>query len=140
MKNYPFNNKGRWYHDHILYPITISSRKRFINEYSEWINWVRNNKYDERMDIKNCNQFGLYTPCQAIHYPYYIYMYINKNAIINKKLYETYIQGDEKFQRGIKKIKSNTLFFVINNIQFDYLNIVTDFLEKKYNNKLYFEK
>jgi len=140
FENYPFNNKGRCYHGHILYPITISSRKRFINEYSDWISWVRNTKYNERMDIKNCNQFGLYTTCQAIHYPYYIYMYIHENAIINKKLYDTYIAGDKRFQRGIRRIKSNTLFFVINNTEFDYSNIVTDFLEKKYNNKLYFEK
>ena len=45
--------------------MTISSRKKFIKEYSEWINWVRNLKYDKRLNLGECSEFGLYSQCTA---------------------------------------------------------------------------
>ena len=152
FKNYPFIFNIPWYnprtvfknkllyHPHILYPMTISSRKKFIKEYSEWINWVRNLKYDKRLNLEKCSEFGLYSQCVSSHYPYYIYMYLNNNATINTNLFDTYIGGGRFFKYSIKKIKSDTLFFVINNIQSKYLNTITEFLENKYPNKLCFEK
>ena len=152
FKNYPFIFNKPWYnlrtifmnklqyHPHILYPMTISSRKKYIEEYSEWINWVQNLKYDQRLNLRECSKFGLYSQCVSSHSPYYIYMYLNNNAIINQNLFDTYIEGDKFFKYQIRNIKSNTLFFVINNTKSNYLNTVTEFLEDKYPNKLYFEK
>ena len=67
-------------------------------------------------------------------------MYLNNYSTINTNLVDTYIAGNISFKYSIKNIKSDTLFFVINNIQSNYSNTVKEFLEDKYPNKLYFEK
>ena len=146
LSNYPYNSKSKWYHPHIVYPMTISSRSNFIDEYKEWIQWVRDMPYTSRLDIKNCNKFGLYINCIGSHYPYYIYMYINNNTIINKNLYDTYIDCSKmnniyySFYINIRIHINNPLFYVINGCSSNYKDSFTKFIHEKFPDKQYFEK
>ena len=128
-----------------------TNRTRFSlkeNEYSEYINWIRSFTYDKRLDIKQCKNYGVHEACHGLHYPYRIYLWLNNlGLIVDDRLQETYLDGDiassNLFELNFLKLilfQQNTPYFVINNGTSKNKKVITEYLEKKFNNKLYFEK
>lgn len=142
--NYPYTYKYNKYHPHIPYAFTKTTYNNFLNEYSEWISWIRNSDYKKRLNIDKCHDYGLHKPCQQLHYPYRIYLYINNLGKISNNLYDIYLFGDNNFFLPIQIYYFNILykapFLTINNINKDSKNIIYMFLSKKFSRKLYFEK
>ena len=144
FSTYPYCNINETYFPHIPYAFTKTSYNNFLNEYKDWISWIRNFNFKSREPIKNCKKYGLYMPCQQLHYPYRIYLYKNNLGSLSKNIYETYILGETNIliniQLFIYSIFFKCPFFVINNIKNINKNKITKFLQKKFPQKLYFEK
>jgi len=145
FKNYPFNFIKHHHYSHIPYAITKSTTIDYINEYSEWIKWVRSFPYTKRYE-EVCQENGLTKPCQESHYPYYIYMYkINKGIIkenINERnnTQEYTITAGPSMLNEMKELNNNHMTFVIQSGTSEYSKDINKFLESKYPTKLYFEK
>ena len=148
FKKYPYIHTKRKYHQHVPYACTKTSYINFLNEYSEYINWIRSFTYDKRLDIKQCKNYGVHEACHGLHYPYRIYLWLNNlGLIVDDRLQETYLDGDiassNLFELNFLKLilfQQNTPYFVINNGTSKNKKVITEYLEKKFNNKLYFEK
>ena len=144
FSNYPYCYKNESYHPHIPYAFTKTTFNNFLNKYHDWISWIRNSNYKKRLIINTCKNYGLYKPCQQLHYPYRIYLYKNNLGKINNKLYDVYLFGNNKFILNIQLFYFNILykapFLTINNINPKTKKQINKFLKKKFSNKLYFEK
>ncbi len=144
FKKYPYCNTNNLYHPHIPYAFTKTSFNNFLNEYNEWITWLRNCNYKKRIPINHCKKYGLNIPCQQLHFPYRIYLLNNNLGKINKKLKETYLIGNNKILLNIQLFFNSSLnsisYFVVNNINTQNKDTINNFLNKKFPKKLYFEK
>lgn len=148
FKKYPYIHTNRKFHQHVPYACTKTSYINFLNEYSEYINWIRSFTYDKRLNINQCKNYGVHEACHGLHFPYRIYLLKNQLGIIVKdRLYEMYIDGEKTLPNLFHLIslylyfKSvNAPYFVINNGISKNKKVITDCLEDKFRNKLYFEK
>lgn len=144
LKKYPYCHINEAWHPHIPYAFTKTSYDNFLNEYKDWISWIRNSSFARRESNDNCKKYGLYLPCKQLHYPYRIHLYKNKLGKISKGLYETYISGDSNILINIQLFLYSKIFncpfFVVNDIKNKNKNKITKFLQNKFSKKLYFEK
>lgn len=144
FNNYPYGYTYQNYHPHIPYAFTKTTYNNFLNEYKDWISWIRSSNYKKRLNIDSCYDYGLYKPCQQLHYPYRIYLYKNNLGKISKNLYDVYLFGDNNFLLNIQLYYFDILykarFLTINNANQNTKKLIYNFLNKKFPHKLYFEK
>lgn len=128
---------------HIPYSFRKSCIKKFIVEYSDFINFIRNIKSRKNLGCNECNFYNLKCPCQFLHYTIQNYMYLNKSAKLKEfSELSTYIEC-----RDILKnpnilndfIKNPTIFLCINDTDkcehdLTYKSIINTFFATYYNN------
>lgn len=143
LNKYPYHNIKCVGHPHVPYAFTKTSYQHFLNEYNEYISWIRNLSFQKRLHLEECQNYGMNKPCSNFHYPYRIFLLKNNLGIVSNNLYETYIDGSNKITMFLTKFISKFSFvptLVVNNGISDTKEDITNFLDKKFPNKLYFEK
>lgn len=141
------------YYEHIPIPQIKSVIKDFINQYPDYIDWIRNIKDRVGTGYNICKKYKLRNPCQQIHYPICKYMYLkNKAILINNNVPNRiiFIRNDtlyDEIENKLDKLlRIRPLFFCINDDEKDPVkririrNDMLDFFNKYYPNKASFEK
>ena len=142
------------FYPHIPYPFIKSQYEKYINEYKDFVNWIRSFDTRNGDGCNVCNLKKLHCPCQQFHHPFGIYIYENNKAVLKKiKTKENgnfynhldgYINSYSLDYLDIL-IDNSPLFICINDdglndkIYENNNNKILNFFEKKYNFKIFFE-
>lgn len=141
------------YYKHIPIPQIKSVIKDFINQYPDYIDWIRNIKNRLGTGYNICKKYNLYSPCQQIHYPICKYMYLKNKAILINNNVPNRVKfiGNNQIYNGSetkldKLLRVRPLFFCINDDETNPVkrirvrNDMLNFFNKYYPNKASFEK
>lgn len=138
---YKYPSAGRWF-KHIPIPYLKSELYNYINEYSDYVNWIRSYKSRNNNCIM-CKQFNLMCPCQQQHYPFSIYIYRKKKANIIKFKKDDIFYMQNNYHNNFKLLlsrKNNYKFICINNGTNKDKSDIIYYLNKLFPNKPFFEK
>jgi len=136
---------------HIPLPQIKSSIIEFNKEYADYIHWIRMTKSRNRRGFDICEESGLNSPCQQIHYPICKYMYLHNKAIIgdfgDKNTKILVKNNDKNLRELLDEIYTvRPLFFCINDDETDankralVREILLQFFIAYFPNKASFEK
>ena len=127
-----------WY-KHIPIPYLKSYLKKYTEEYSDFINWIRS--YQVRDSNCNmCKEYNLHCPCQQQHTQYMLYLYKNKmykHKEIKCSDYK-YFYHKKNIDDLDSIINNPPKYFCINGSS-EVKTKMNTFFEKNYPNKAYFE-
>ena len=138
---YKYPIHGKW-NKHIPIPYLKSELKNYINEYSDYVNWIRS--YNSRPNnCIMCTQFNLLCPCQQQHYPFSIYLHKKKKVNLIKlnssDIHLIKNRYKHNFKLLLKKNKAYK-FICINNGTIKDKDDIIYYLNKLFPTKPFFEK